>query len=414
MYRWLREMDKLLVLRGLAALTVVAYHTQNYIFPELVNKLQFAGHNFSWVILANGKMAVVVFFALSGYLMFKGYLSGRYQLSLRGSVEFLRSRARRIMPLYFFLIVLFIFFAHPQLLVPKGLPILWQLLTFTYDGNSGFVTAFWSISTEMQFYLLMPILAFLFIRLLPSGRGKAAMLAGIVTISIFIRHQLHIDIGPTPNVIAPLVIFFDAFLIGGGAAMVMHHHRARLRSLFPQSLWLTTALLIGCTVLPLSSLYWQRFGSYGYHTIGVTLISLITALFIIAAELSTTKSFEKKHYSLSAVIMRPSLFPEFMGAISYGIYLWHSVIIERLWYFPVDPLSVRQNMARIVLVAVVSSVFAYMTYKYVEGRKPAYDFSERSLQITRLYSRRLRAAAKRAIPARARVSATETPIPEES
>lgn len=81
-------MDLILVLRGLAALSVVVWYTVGYQneLPSLLN--------------TPGRTAVWLFFGLSGYVIAYGFVHKRYKLTNADLQDFYINRFLRIYPLF--------------------------------------------------------------------------------------------------------------------------------------------------------------------------------------------------------------------------------------------------------------------------------------------------------------------------
>lgn len=389
-------MDKLLVLRGLAALAVVAYHCQNYIRPHLADKIVLFGKDFTWLFVFNGYMAVIIFFTLSGYLMFKAFIEGRFDNTFNGALQFYYSRAKRIFPLYYFLAVIFLVLLFPKLFSPENISLVWHVLTFTYSGDAAFVPAFWSLSVEVQFYILMPLIFYVCQKYLGLF-GKIFVLMTLVAFSSTLRLVYNdMDITMPPGSTMQLMMYIDAFLIGGAAAYTMQALKSQLTlSRKARRILMYVSIAVGCSVLPLASLYSMKFGYAGFHSIGPTLVAAYTAVFILAAELSHTRGYAKKKYTFTELLAKPWLLPEFLGAISYGVYLWHGPVVGQSFVFPVsNPLSLKENLLRIVIVSIVCIILAYLTYKYVEGYRSAATFTEKGKTILAGHRTMLRAFKK--------------------
>lgn len=362
---WVGKMDKLLVLRGLAALSVVIYHCQNYLRPNLHNNITAFGLDITWLFVPDGKMPVVIFFTLSGYLMFKAFVSKRYHLTLKSILDFYKSRAKRILPLYYFIAFFFVIFITPKLIYdPQFQYILRDIILFNYSGDTAFVTPFWSLSVEVQFYLLVPVLIFISLKWLPYRFLKVLALLFVVAVANILRLYVHDGVQPA---ILNLLTNIDAFIIGGAMAYIIPYIKTKGITNKTKNVLLLSSVILGISLLPLSALYVYHFSTFGYHTFGISLIATLTAIFIICAELSVTKAFSKQQYTLSDLAHRPWRIFEFFGALSYGMYLWHGPIVGQTFVVPVtNPNSIPESLLRALTAIAVSSVFAYLTYKYVE------------------------------------------------
>ncbi|BAZ38640.1 O-acetyltransferase OatA [Calothrix sp. NIES-4101] len=152
------DLDALLALRGFACLMVVIHHCER---PR--NSITYSGYDFSWVIFSHGAVAVWIFFCLSGYLMGKAFYSGRYTVDVKGIINFWYNRALRIIPLYYFVILILSIFVYTDILKMTNWGYFVRLLSFTYQPlfhaqSLPFNEALWSLSTEVQFYLLVPFI----------------------------------------------------------------------------------------------------------------------------------------------------------------------------------------------------------------------------------------------------------------
>ncbi len=85
-----RKIDLLLIIRGFLAYAVLVWHFKGYEYP--IKELAF--------ITIPGRMAVWLFFILSGYLIGFGFSSGRYSYDQKGLLDYYRNRILRIIPLF--------------------------------------------------------------------------------------------------------------------------------------------------------------------------------------------------------------------------------------------------------------------------------------------------------------------------
>ncbi|HYZ93852.1 MAG TPA: acyltransferase [Actinomycetota bacterium] len=152
--------------RGIAILAVVGFHIAVVASAQAPWAYRASPPVASWPIFA-GSLGVDVFFVLSGLLVYRSWqsLRARYRSEgLRSVVEFARRRGRRILPPYWFALLILIPWRAPHWLESLDgcrnigmFASLNQFLDTKLPGELSTVT--WSLTTETHFYLALPILA---------------------------------------------------------------------------------------------------------------------------------------------------------------------------------------------------------------------------------------------------------------
>jgi peptidoglycan/LPS O-acetylase OafA/YrhL len=149
------------------------------------------------IIVRNGFLGVDLFFLITGFLLtlpwFKHALQGRGRPSAR---EFYIRRARRILPAYYVQLAL-LFFVFLPLLNPT----LWSTARGFVLANLGLHTLFlhystpyssaslsingplWTLALEMQYYLLLPLIAIWFLR------APSIAAAAFLAVSVLWKHS---------------------------------------------------------------------------------------------------------------------------------------------------------------------------------------------------------------------------------
>ena len=130
-------------------------------------------------------LAVAVFFALSGFLLWRGHAAAARDLGSRPRTgHYLRSRVVRIMPAYVVAVIVILTLLpdadHASLTVWLANLTLTQIyVPLTLTGG---LTQMWSLSVEVSFYLALPVLALLARRL--PVRARAWAIAALAALSL--------------------------------------------------------------------------------------------------------------------------------------------------------------------------------------------------------------------------------------
>jgi len=275
------------ILRSVAVLAVFVTHALQVIAGCKI------GEHLAYGIetYALGSIGVLLFFVHTSLVLMQSL--ERTGTSLFGwslIKHFYIRRAFRIYPLSVCLILLSIVFSIP----PNALnvPYEWQgmrwalaniLLIQNITGVSNVSTPLWSLSYEVQMYLLLPILFFL----LRASNGRA-------------RLSVIYIIGLVLSVIYPLFRFFPCFLGG----VIAYRLLGTIRPRFPA--WLWCPAVIGTVVLyvlvPRSDPSWLN-----DILICLTIGGLIPLFHRNGGAITTVASHIAKY--------------------SYGIYLWHTPVM---------------------------------------------------------------------------------------
>lgn len=330
----------------------------------------------TWLYFANGFLAVSGFFILSSYLMGKVFYIGKYNLTWDSIKQFFISRAKRILPLYYFILLIFILFVYTDLQLPSKWGGFLKIFFFMYDGNYPpyFNNAWWAISTEVQFYLLVPIIFFAIKKFIDKKYFNLILLILTICTGALIRFYFHSG-AIMPEWLYqvlrfPLVQYLDVF-IAGFLLYPLIANNEKLKQFLTKFRLLSIPLFIGLYLI--SALWWYRepirsaLENQLYFTliptIGILLIGLIILMFEsngqpIGSPFKLENWRELKNNPWRAL--------EFLGTISFGIYLWHMAILQtqgslivydgRLWLY----------FAKTGTTIFWSIILATVTYQLVE------------------------------------------------
>ena len=264
-------------------------------------------------ILAFGELGVHVFFVISGFLITRLLLD---ELGSTGRISlpsFYFRRTIRIFPAYYvFLLVLAVLAWTGLVQLASG--DMAHALTYTsnyYSGRSWFVGHTWSLSVEEQFYLLWPAL------IVMAGRRRALWLAAfavafapmIRTASWELMRWSGDGIGHRFETVA------DAIAIGCVLAGTRDwlHRQPSYRRLLESGLF----VVVPCLAVASSLLH--------DHPVAHFLIGISVMNLAIAATLDWCITFGSGR--VGRVLNWAPL--AFVGTISYSLYLWQQLFLNR-------------------------------------------------------------------------------------
>ena len=382
---WVRDkifdFDFLLGLRALACFAVIFLHMYYSLFNQPKELLKQYPNILSF-LLADGTSAVLLFFTLSGYLMFKIFDLNNYTFNITGLIKFYIGRIKRIVPLYLFVLVVGILFVDTTLLKPNNWQQLSELFTFRqyfsgpkdiiYEKHQWFSVA-WSLVVEMQYYLVAPLIAFILYKV--RNIWVNLVLFGVANYFIYIKYYEDLVINNSSTLMLKNIsCYFFYFL--SGAILVNLIHNQWINKVLSNLYVFLPFLVVAIFYLPI----WVGQNPNNYLVIEYSkhLRIIVHLLFLLAIGI-----FESMYY-----YMRPSKMDthnilnnfknwkkslEFFGHLSYGMYLWHLLIIfqlnniiqkDDLKYLNISELRY-VFIAGFVIIA-ISTIISLFTYLNIE------------------------------------------------
>jgi peptidoglycan/LPS O-acetylase OafA/YrhL len=354
-------------LRAIAALLVVVVHVgaaSGFTFRNSLGRYT-----------SRGEIGVSVFFLISGFLLYRPFaaaaLAGRDGPKVR---SYLVRRALRIVPLYWVaLIVTYLFTGWKSVHGVSGfLENAFFLQVYSRRWVFHGITQAWSLCIEVTFYLALPLWAG-WMRRIDRRRGRPHDPAAVLRRELFALAVLYVasllfrlwvvasPTGPTQTARSWLPAWSDHFALGMALAVVGVY--VSQTGTVPKVLrWLTkTGADLFCWVIA-AFLFWLVATQVGLSTdpLGVggagtdvareILYGLFGFFLLLPAVFGTPRTGLVRRLLASHAL-------SLIGLVSYGIYLWHQLVVRELqahtsWHVLNAPFLPLLATAIVVVIAV--------------------------------------------------------------
>jgi peptidoglycan/LPS O-acetylase OafA/YrhL len=307
--------------RGIAIIGVVVYHVvRAWVGGGAWNGQGVHDDKVPEVLwwLAMGRLGVDVLFVLSGFLVYRSWESIRKHAPSRrnaiGTYAF--RRGQRIMPAYWLSLAVFIPWLAPELLEPEN----WRKLLLFLTAQSYWVprlpdmvnTVYWTLTTEILFYVLLPVLA------IGLRRHPWAVWAACVVLSTLWVHG-NVDAWRGDLPAGWIAGRLDQFVLGAAASVALARHEAGRRSravelaAHPATPWLALAGVVALSqyqgsILSTDTADW--WAALLHPALAVCFGAIVVHLTQRPAPTWTMTTWLR-----------------FTALISYSIYLWHFPIL---------------------------------------------------------------------------------------
>jgi peptidoglycan/LPS O-acetylase OafA/YrhL len=363
------RIDYLMVLRGMAVIGVLLGHAfgiGTHSVGVIVSKSSHGSYalherfSFGYSLIEVltpiiGRNFVILFFVLSGYLMGKVFFTGHHD-AIKGKYEFYKARYLRLAPLlYFNLLVCAALFFNADLNPIKAIGDVLFITNFTGRGIN-LVT--WSLSPEMQYYLVAPFIFLVFQRARPVDLiGAIALTAILFVLPIFWSFAAYFDV---------------AFAFAAGFAVNLLLRFAHFRA---SPTIKVCSLLVGVASLHFCyNLLWF-FSYFKLADLATVVIATITVAVCEAPEGGNPL----RRAGILFFLLRVGMLT---GFLTYGIYLWHyAIIVTRAPLFDAVVVRVGQKFSlslwqmsalyhaiQIPIVIGLSFALSYITFVFIENR----------------------------------------------
>jgi peptidoglycan/LPS O-acetylase OafA/YrhL len=377
-------------LRAFAACSIVVYHCWLLASPTEAPSLGPLGRT----VFPNLPVGVTLFFALSGYLLYRPFAAALIRAEARPSVSvFLRNRALRIFPAYWVILlvsalILGTVYVRESpfdlgtggLLHRPGTFVATALLVQNYSPNTYFsgIGPAWSLAIELAFYVTLPLFALLAWAAgsratTRSGRRLAALVPAALLLAIGLSGKAAAAHLVPPqagygwfgwvgdwNSVLERSFWAQADLFAFGlivAVLRVEWEDGRLR--VPS--WVPAASLSGAVLVAVGTARLMSDGHIGFHKYG-TLMALACGL-LLASVVLPGGDRQRRSLLVRALEVRPIVA---VGLVSYSLFLWHEPLIRWLREHGMTLSGSAGFVANLVVVGAVAGLLSVLTYRYIE------------------------------------------------
>jgi peptidoglycan/LPS O-acetylase OafA/YrhL len=327
--------------RALAALGVVQYHT---FLLSILGRHPWA----SWerTVATWGISPVYIFFALSGYLIFRPFARRDYAgggpVNLR---SYALNRVVRLLPIYYIAVTLILAVNN----APFGA--WWRFYTFSQSYSLVTIGRFdgplWTLVVELQFYIVLPFLAYGLARL---SRGVAWRSIAMLAVIGGASYAYHLYVFHRPSLFSPwetpanFVFIVSGMVIGIIETQWQAWRLDRLPSIATNS---ATWLLAGLAIWPLT----------GTYDLPVGFAALVASFLIVGSVILPLG--ESRLVGL--LDWRPLAT---LGIATYSLYVWHWPLVQWLTKIGVLRFSFPLNA---VIAWILCGAVALVSYRVIEA-----------------------------------------------
>jgi peptidoglycan/LPS O-acetylase OafA/YrhL len=345
-----RRLASLDGLRGLAALSIFIFHGWLYTMPEPSATDRSSVGDYAVHEL---RLGVVLFFVLSGFLLSRPWFAAALDERRPPDLgRYVRSRAARILPAYYVallgsIVLLWGLDGTPGLRLPPAA----ELPLFAFFGQNlspGTVMKLnppmWTLAIEVSFYMVLPAIGWLALRLKPQRRSLALIPLALIVVGVLYNWSIAGQ-GLSMTFSKTLAAMLPYFALGMLAALVAHRRTIDMRTK-------RTLITVGVLLVVSDAITKAAAPAHGLD---------LTMLFSIMRDLPSAVGFALIVGALSiaprsAVIGGPVLAG--LGTISYGFYLWHVpvlMVMRGYGVLPLDPvLGTLVALAPVLAVSALS------------------------------------------------------------
>jgi len=361
------RLDYLDGFRGLSAVIIATYHAQLFTGYGISTSSLPPYLRFLSTLISYGHLAVPVFIVISGYSLTIPVALNPDKKIKGGFGAYIKRRAKRILPPYYFALALFIIliYAVPILntkqntawdtKIPLDLPSIISHILLIHNLNTDWISKIdgplWSVATEWQIYFILPVLILLWKKINLLTTVSITVLIGIAVSTVFM---------PARTMNFWFVGLFALGMLGAVINFSKEQVWIKISKIVPWKLVIYAGTFLLIILLVISK--FKNISPLIFDTlVGFYVAALLTGFtFIEMNEL-------KRPWFLNMLNSRVCMN---LGLFSYSIYLIHSPFLALINLLTLHvPFSNASRLIFMEIVAVPIAIFiSYIFYILVEKR----------------------------------------------
>ena len=324
-----------------------------------------------------GALGVSIFFVMSGFLLYRPFVRSHLSAWTHPSVgRYLWRRALRIFPAYWLAFFFYVYvFGSPASTV-HGLADLLRYLTLQhgYDSRTalGGVPVAWTLTIEVSFYLFLPLFALVVSaaagrQFSPHARLRVQLvfIAALFIVPSALRYLLIQSDSDLPNVFPATADWFAVgmLLAVARAWFDMGNPEPRMLQVLrrtPGSGLLGAAIVYVAVVKLALPIGFSRL-EVGEHMTRNLLFAIIGLCLVAPVALGADRSSPMIRF-----LEWPAV--RWLGMVSYGIYLWHMLVLTELRPFLIDHLGMGSGFWPALITTVLGTTAVAGASWYVVER----------------------------------------------
>lgn len=356
-------------LRGIAIFSVLLQHLS--ITPTIFNIISLKSENLPFYL------GVELFFLISGYVVTRSFISKNLNLKL-----FYVKRVFRILPLIIFFVALTavlnsfktIFTVSWNVFASDALAILGSYLINYPNRNVYYNGAMWSLSVEMQFYLVLPIVLVMLskLKILKSNRMITILFTSYIAIALCFRYIF----ASGENLKLPGIIYHIAhwrfdFLIIGIMVYFLYIPLGNNLNIKPHKKLLR---MIAFLLISINYIFAYNIGdaSIRANPSNNILLYIIDNIVFGIVFFGVLKIASRDQNILSIHPVIDSII-EYLGSRSYSLYVLHFPALAIIWMpinkfasfiFYINPIY--YGLVQLILFILIGVPMAEIAFRYIE------------------------------------------------